>query len=220
MKALPALLTAALLLAAAPVTVGQPPAADADPLKAERDLAMVLRAVTAEYEAGEYAAAMARLDALPAPAAADPAALNMRGALLTKLQRYDDARAVFAGILEKDPEYFPAVFNMGELLFLQGQYNEALEYFRTMSRRDPRNELIRFKLVLCYLLLDRVPEAEKVARTFMAAGNTPAYYYAMAMLARKAGNTSADRDHLEAARHLYPKNQYRLFEETIAPIRF
>lgn len=213
-------LGAALLFAAFTVAAPAQQQPSAAEIKAERDLAMLMRRVTQEYEAGEYETALSRLDALQGAAAQDLAARNLRGAIYTKLKRYEEARATFGDILKADPAYFPAIYNMGEVLFVEGRFEEALDYFRRMSRRDPRNELVRFKLVLCYLLLDRVDDARKVAETFIAAGSTPAYYYAQAMLAEKAGDTRARRENLAAARSIYGDKRVKLFEDSIGEVKF
>jgi tetratricopeptide (TPR) repeat protein len=192
----------------------------ADPLVMQRRLAMVLRQSTQHYEAGEYQAALERLGALQGRAAQDLSALNLRGAILTKLGRYDEASELFRSILSTDPNYFPAAFNLGEVEFIRGDYAGALETFQRMRRRDPRNELVRFKVFLCHLMLDQQDEAGKIARVLIPIGSTPAWYYAQAMLARQAGDEAKAQKHLNAARAIYLDEGCKLFDESIAPVKF
>ena len=213
---------AALLLALLSTGVAQEAAPDpaADPLVMQRRLAMVLRQSTQHYEAGEYQAALDRLGVLQGPAAEELSALNLRGAILTKLGQYDTARDLFRSVLATDPDFFPAAYNLGEVDFLRGDYAAALETFQRIRRTDPRNELVRFKVFLCELLLGRDEEAAKIARGLIPAGNTPAWYYAQAMLARKAGDEKSAVRHISAARAIYLESGCKLFDESVETIKF
>lgn len=192
----------------------------ADPLVVQRRLAMVLRQSTQHYEAGEYQAALDRLSALQGPAAQDLSALNLRGAILTKLGQYDEARDLFRSILTTDPDFFPAAFNLGEVDFLRGDYAAALETFQRIRRSAPRNDLVRFKIFLCELMLGRDEEAARIARGLIPAGNTPAWYYAQAMLARKAGDEKSAMRHIAAAQAIYLESGCKLFDESIEAVKF
>jgi tetratricopeptide (TPR) repeat protein len=212
--------TAAALLLALLSTAGAQEAAPdpaSDPLLIQRRLAMVLRQSTQHYEAGEYQAALERLGALQGPAGQDLSALNLRGAIMTKLGKHNEARELFEAILATDPNYFPAAFNLGEVQFLAGNYEGALETFQGIRRRDPRNELVRFKILVCLLKLDRDREAQKIANGLIPAGNTPAWYYAQAVLARQAGDEPTAQKHLQVARAIYLDAGCKLFDESLAP---
>lgn len=215
-------LAAALLLALLSPAAAEQTAPDpaADPLLMQRRLAMVLRQSTQHYEAGEYQAALDRLAALQGPAGQDLSVLNLRGAILTKLGKYDEATGLFRSILATDTDYFPAAFNLGEVEFLRGNYAGALEVFQGMRRRDPRNELVRFKVFLCQLLLGQEEDAQKMAKGLIPAGSTPAWYYAQAMIARKAGDEKTAGKHLAVARAIYTESGCRLFDESVAPVKF
>jgi len=215
-------LAAALLLALLSTAAAQQTAPDpaADPLLMQRRLAMVLRQSTQHYEAGEYQAALDRLASLQGPAGQDLSVLNLRGAILTKLGKHDEAAELFRSILATDPDYFPAAFNLGEVEFLRGNYAGALEVFQGMRRRDPRNELVRFKVFLCQLLLGQEEDAQKTAKGLIPAGGTPAWYYAQAMIARKAGDEKTAGKHLAVARAIYTESGCRLFDESVAPVKF
>lgn len=210
-------LLAAFLLLAAASAFAQP---DNDPVLAQRRLGSVLRQTTKLYEAGEYRAALARLDALPGPAARDLSVLNLRGAILTKLRDYNAANEIFRGILADDPNYFPAAFNLGELQCIRGNYAEALESFEAMQSRDPRNELLRFKIVLCQLAIGSDNEARQTADTLIPAGETPAWYYAHSLVARKSGNKREAAKLISAGKAIYGDRECRLFDESIANLKF
>lgn len=208
---------AALLLLAAATAFAQ---SHNDPLVAQRRLASVLRQTTKLYEAGNYSGALGRLDLLEGASVRDLSVLNLRGAILTKMGDYDAANALFREILSADPNYFPAAFNLGELEFIRGNYPEALETFISMQSRDPRNELLRFKVALCQLALGSEADARKTADTLIPAGETPAWYYAHSLIARKAGNQREAAKLLSAGRAIYGDSGCKLFDESIDNVKF
>lgn len=191
------------------------PAEEPDPLLAQRRFAFVLRQATQHYEAGEYQAALDRLDSLPGPAAGDPAARNLRGAVLTKLGDHDGAAALFDGILSADPGYFPAAYNRAEILYTKGDHEGARAAFAALAEGDPRNELVRFKIVLCELRLGRKDDAARSADRLIPAGSTPAWYYAQSVLARSAEDAKSASRHLDAARAIYGDQACRIFDESL-----
>ena len=191
-------------------------AASSDPLVAQHRLAAVLRQATENYDRGDYKGAVALLDALQGPTAGDLSVLNLRAAALTKAGDYEQAARIFSKIIEANPDYFPAAYNLAEVRFLGGDREGALEAFRNLRQRDPRNELLRFKVFLCQYALGRDEEAAKTARAMQSAGSTPAWYYAQALLARRGGDEGSARKNLRAAHSLYGEDGCRLFDESIA----
>ncbi|MGA0092849.1 MAG: tetratricopeptide repeat protein [Chthoniobacterales bacterium] len=203
-----------LVLAAWPLRAQE--AAAPDPLVAQHRLAAILREATADYARGDYQGAVAKLDTVDGPAAGDLGVLNLRAAALTKAGDYGQAAEIFAAIVRANPAYFPAAFNAGEVQFLSGDREGALETFRRLRQRDPGNELLRFKVFLCQHVLGRREEAAKTASAMHSAGSTPAWYYAQALLARSAGDEGRARKNLRAARSLYGEDGCRLFDESVA----
>jgi len=208
------LLSLLLLLSCA--TLQAQDADPADPLVAQQRLAAVLRQATELYDRGDFQNAIARLDLLGGPAASDLSVLNLRAAALTKAGKYDEAAKIFGDIMRANPDYFPAAFNAGEVQFLSGDREGALETFRRLRQRDPRNELLRFKVFLCQFSLGRHEEAAKTSRAMQPTGSTPSWYYAQALLARHAGDESKARENLQAAHTLYGDDACRLFDESLA----
>jgi len=104
--------------------------------------------------------------------------------------------------------------------FLSGDREGALESFERIRRLEPRNELVRFKVFLSLLALGREDEARKIAAGLIPAGNTPAWYYAQAMLTRKAGDEKTAQKHLHAARSIYLDPGCKLFDESIEEVKF
>lgn len=205
---------AALLLLPCAAVFAQDPAAP-DPLLAQRRLAAVLRQATAQYDRGDYQGVIERLGSLDGPAAGDLSVLNLRAAALTKSGNYEQALRIFSDILAAQPDYFPAAFNAAEVRFLAGDREGALEMFRQLRRRDPRNELLPFKVFVCLVALGRDEEAAKTARAMNPAGLTPSWYYAQAVTARRQNDEAKARKYLRAAHALYGRDGCSLYDESL-----
>ena len=210
-----------IVFATAPVAGQQDTTPQAnDALLLQRRVATVLRQSTKYYEAGDYQAALDRLATLQGASGQDLSVLNLRGAILTKLERYDEARELFTAILTTDPNYSPATFNLGHVKFVAGDYEGALQIFQNIPRQDPSNALANFRVLLCLQALGRDDEAGKIAAGLTPVGSTPAWYYAQAMIARKSGDEAAARKYLRVARAIYQEDGCKFFDETIETVKF
>lgn len=143
--------------------------------------------------------------------------LNLIGAAYTKKQDYPAAKSYFERSLDASPGFFPSVFNLGELLFLQKHYAQALEYFANMLNRDPGNELLQFKVVLCLLMTDQMEDAEKLHGRMRFPGDGPAWYYSQAAVEFKKGRKGKSREIQTTARTLFP-DKVSLYDETFADL--
>ena len=143
--------------------------------------------------------------------------LNLIGAAYTKKQDYPAAKTYFEKSLDLSPGFFPSVFNLGELFFLQKQYAQALEYFANMLNRDPGNELLQFKVILCLLLTDQMEDAEKLLNRMRFPGDGPAWYYAQAAVAFKKGQKGKSREIQSTAQTLFP-GKISLYDETFVDL--
>lgn len=215
MKAVGAALCWGIAVVSAAAQSPLPPSQD--PLVVQGRITMVIRQSSNLFDAGQYEAALERLGALGGDLAQDPAVLNLRGAILTKLGQYDEARRIFNLALEADPNSMPAAFNLGELDFIQGDYPAAQAVFQSLLNRDPRNELLRLKVIACETLSGNVDGAQRVAAALIPAGQTPAWYYAQALFAQNQGQTAEAKKFIKSAHAIYGESVCRLFDESITP---
>jgi Flp pilus assembly protein TadD len=205
-------------LAVATSALSQPVAVPSqDQLVMQGRLAMVVRQSSNLYDAGQYEAALDRLGSLSGEEAQDPSVLNLRGAILTRLGQFDEAQRIFELVLDAEPNSLPAAFNLGELQIIQGDYREALSMFQSLLNRDPRNELLRLKVIACELLTGNEAGAQREASALIPAGQTPAWYYAQALLAQKQGRDGEVKKFLNSAHAIYGKDVCKLFDESITP---
>ena len=189
------------------------PAPAQTPQRASRDAQALLQSAMGDFDQKKYDEALAKLADLDKKTPNDPFILNLIGAAYTRKKDYATAQQNFEKALAIQPGFFPARFNVGELMFLQRQYAEALTFFRKMLEADPRNELLQFKVFLCYIQLNQKEEALKALKLIKYPGDTPAWYYGQAAWESKQGNNKKALEYLTGARYIFgPKTA--LFDET------
>lgn len=187
---------------------------------AEEAKNMAIERVLADYEAKKYDEALQRLDALRDRHPSDPLILNLMGSVYTKKLNYQKAEKAFRQALDLEPGFFPAAYNLGELLFLQEKYALARQYYETMRATDHRHELLQFKVALCDILSGETDRAKKVMNAIKYPGDSPAWYYAHAALEQKQGNTAKACEYLRGAKFVYGPEKTALFDETFQTIGY
>jgi predicted Zn-dependent protease len=202
-----------ILLLAAFLAGAFPAASLAAPPDNSRETKLLFQAALADFDAKKYDDALVKLQTLEKKLPGDPFIQNLIGAAYTKKLDYATAQKYFDKALEMQPEFFPAKFNTGELIFLQRKYPEALKFFQQMQERDPQNELLQFKVFLCHLQLGNKEDAEKALKAVKYPGDTPAWYYSQAAWASKNGDNKKALEYVTGARYIFgPKTA--LFDET------
>lgn len=176
----------------------------------------LLQEAIANFEAERYDEALQNLDDALALAPQNPFILNLRGAIFTKQKNYEAARKNFEAAMAQDPQFFPARFNLGEVLFLEGRHEEALTYFELLNASYLRNELIQFKLIILFAMTDRKEDAARTLARLRFPGETPSWYYSHAAFEALEGNKRSSRRYLKAARSIFPETQTALYEESMA----
>ena len=139
--------------------------------------------------------------------------LNLLGAVYTKKKDHPKARSYFERSLAQQPDFFPPAFNLGELLFLEGEYSLALDAFSRLLKADSDNELVQFKTALCLMLVNRSQDAEKLLVGMRFPGNGPAWYYAHAAFQLKDGDVHKAQRLLASAQVIFP-GKTSLYDET------
>ncbi len=218
----------ALLGVTSAVAEEEPPTAEPDqsaaknvttqafiPLTEEDRFSDLLSRGIAAFEAKKFAEAMGYLDQAMNISPNSPFLLNLRGAIFTKQKNFAAAREEFQAALAVDPQFFPARFNLGELLILQGNYEEALDYFELLNASYLRNELIQFKLIILFSLTDRREDAARTLQRLRFPGETPSWYYSHAAFRALEGDKRESRRYLRAAREIFPPEQIALYEESL-----
>lgn len=170
-----------------------------------------------DFEAKKFDDALVKLNEVDKLKPNDPFTLNLLGAAYTKKKEYMTARSFFERSLDQDPGFFPARFNLGEVMFLQKQYPQALEYFRRMYGDNPGNELLQFKVILSLLMTEQIEDAQRMAERMRIPGDSPASYYAQAAVAYKKGDKAKSLEFIRNAHELF-RDKTALYDETFGDL--
>ncbi len=158
-----------------------------------------------------YVDALFKLDEAHRLAPNDPHVYNMRGAVYLALPLRDEAiaRELFLKARDLMPDVLPPYFNLAEVDFVMNHWEAAEKGFREVLVRFPKTEagvrhLIVFKQIICLAKLDKVDDAQRLAdQTFTLLDDTPAYYFARAVIARHRGLQQESNDFLTKAQVIY-----------------
>lgn len=204
-------LVIAICVSAAHARISAPD--DADKFQA------AIQAVVTDFNDNKIDAALAKLQELQKSIPDDPSILNLLGSAYSKKKDYAVAEEYFRKALDEISDFFPAAFNLGEILFLQKKYTESRDYFQKLRAQDRDNELLQYKVALCDVLLSDDDRAQKSIQSIKYPGDSPAWYYAQAAWEFKKGNLKKGREYVRVAKSIFG-SKTALFDETFANLQF
>ncbi|MCY4145505.1 MAG: tetratricopeptide repeat protein [Chloroflexi bacterium] len=103
------------------------------------------------FIAGDYAAARSLLAALPEGGRESVDALVLLGNSCRNLGQFAQAQRALQRALDSQPRHHLALFSMGKLLMMQGQYRAAREFIEAaLAAGSP--DIVRFELGQCHFL--------------------------------------------------------------------
>jgi len=114
--------------------------------------------------------------------------MNLRGSCYVEMRAFDKAIVAFNEALKIAPKNVSIRFNVGEVLFVTKQWQQAHDIFQEILREVPENNralsrLVEFKIMLCKLKLGQKDEFTILAQKYDYQDDSPYYYYAQAALA-------------------------------------
>lgn len=92
----------------------------------------------AQFQLGKYAAALDLLSPLK-PAPSDASFHTLRGAILDKLQRFDEALAAYQQAIRADPRRESSYLELGQFFVSHLAYDAALENYRAAQKALPES---------------------------------------------------------------------------------
>lgn len=182
---------------------------------AESRIEALMQRVVSDLQAKRYGTALELLSAAGPDVESNPFFQNAKAAALIQLKRYDEARPILISLLQNDAQFFQADYNLGEISFLQGDHEAAREHFRRMQRVHGDVPLLRYKILLCDLLVGEDRNAESAARAFRYPAETPAWYFAQAAVAAHSGDRSTARQLIDTATRIHGEQETAVFRETL-----
>jgi predicted CXXCH cytochrome family protein len=204
-RALPAVPTAAMVEAAAPLLT--------DPVRAVRiETVRVLsgvdqRLMTPEQQTAFAAAYLELFDAEMINADRPEVHLNL-GLLETKLRHPSEAENQYQTALRLDPNFTPALVNLADLDRMLGQNQEGVELLRKAMAIAPNNADIRHSLGLALVrqhnYAEALPELRQASE--LAPGNAH-YAYVFAIALNSTGSPGPAMELLEMTHKLHPADR-------------
>lgn len=114
--------------------------------------------------------------------------INLRGSCYVEIRAFDKAMVAFTEALKISPKNTSIRFNVGEVLFVTKQWQQAHDIFQEVLREIPMNNtalsrLVEFKILLCKVKLGQKEEVIILAQKYDYQDDSPFHYYAQAALA-------------------------------------
>jgi Tfp pilus assembly protein PilF len=110
----------------------------------------------------------------------DKSAYSLRADIYSQDKEWDKAREDYESILKLEPSNAAARFDLAELLFKQGKYDDARPKFADMKTDLNLGDLAAYKVFLCDLLVGHEEVAQEELEVFNQASANASYYFANA----------------------------------------
>lgn len=140
---------------------------------------------------------------------------NLRGAVFTRQRDWPKAQAAFEEALKLQPDLPMAQFNLGEVLFLNGKYEEAREKFQIFVNSQPKNDLGLYKIYLCDLLGGNPAKAQDFLKSLEPDPLSPIYYFSKAAEAFARGDKAQAMEFVGSAYRIYPPDANATFADSL-----
>ena len=114
--------------------------------------------------------------------------INLRGSCYVEIRDFDKAMVAFTEARKISPKNTSICFNIGEVLFVTKQWQQAHDIFKEVLPEIPANStalsrLVEFKILLCKVRLGLDDEVTILAEKYDFQDDSPYHYYALAALA-------------------------------------
>jgi tetratricopeptide (TPR) repeat protein len=180
------------------------------------------------FQARDFKSAINYVDKADAMRAPTVWTLNTRGAVAIEQKQYEEGIKHCLDALKLDKNFFPAKFNLCEIPFLQGKYDEARKMWNALldmmglenavNKSDGTRELLTYRIFLTYLLEDKMDEAKKQLDSIPFPSQTPAYQYAHAAWARKNNDLDKWKEWVQSAEFIWPEIKRANFVDVLIHI--
>jgi tetratricopeptide (TPR) repeat protein len=139
--------------------------------------------------------------------------VNVRAAIAIEEKRWDEGRAYCVKALQLDPKFFPALFNLAEIPFMQGKYAEARLTYEKLIDDEQNADLVKFRLILTYVLEKNDERAKELIDKIPLLNDTPVYFYSHAAWEFAHGNEKEANSYITSAETVFPKPKLANFIE-------
>ena len=140
------------------------------------------------FNARDWKRALAAIETADKMRAPTTHTLNTKGAIFIEQKNFEEGVKYCKEALRLDPRYYPALFNLAEIPLMQKRYAEARVLFTKLLDANPKDDLVRFRVFLTYLLEKNDTAARATLGDISFPGDQPAFYYANAAWEFAHGN--------------------------------
>lgn len=183
-----------------------------------------------ETQKGDHTKATALLSEAEKMKPNDKTILSLRANIYVKQKNYDKALETYQTLLTQAPEELGVIYNLGEVLFLQSKYTEALEKFSQAlekAKATPKDqqsklpfgettiEFIQFKQFFIHTLENNLDASKKIQSQFDAYSTAPAYYFANAVEELSKKNNLEGLKWIASAASIYNPQLMMLFSDSL-----
>ena len=131
--------------------------------------------------------------------------VNVRAAIAIEDKKFDAGKEYCLKALQLDPKFFPALFNLAEIPFMQGKYAEARLAYEKLLDDESSADLIKFRLYLTYLLEKNDEVAKQLLEKIPLLNDSPIYFYGYAAWEFAHGDEKKAQSYLNSAETVFPK---------------
>jgi tetratricopeptide (TPR) repeat protein len=131
--------------------------------------------------------------------------VNVRAAIAIEDKKFDEGKEYCLKALQLDPKFFPALFNLAEIPFMQGKYAEARLAYEKLLDDESSADLIKFRLYLTYLLEKNDEVAKQLLEKIPLLNDSPIYFYGYAAWEFAHGDEKKAQSYLNSAETVFPK---------------
>jgi len=170
-------------------------------------------AVSLAMEVGDYNAAETRLRQAPGPDARLSAAL---GLIHSKRREYVQAEAAFREALRLEPGNGLHAWNLGEFLYMTGQWPAAVEAYDQVPAGLPQHPFAQYKAILAFLRHGDRPAAWERIAPLRLSEEHPLYLFAHAAWHASDGRLDQGLWFARSAASFYRAEGVRLY---VQPLR-
>lgn len=143
---------------------------------------------------------------------------NLKGAAYTKIREFDKATVAFSRALELDPDSFMCRFNLTEMAFCKGKFDEAERGFRQLvnaaNLKEENKALMNFKILICRLKQNDEPGAREILKAWDYLDDHPCFYFGHAAIHFNKAEEKEARRWLNAAQKIYSPAQINLYTDS------
>src|SRR6266446_5564162 len=189
------------------------------PTKAE--LEEMYNAAYRAFDSKKFLEALKQLDAIDARQPDLAASKNLRGVILMRQGKYDEAETALQEAARIDPKFWNARFNLAEIPFLKKDWAEARKRFEQLlstgasDLAKEASQLIQYKILLTYLQEGNRNMVDSMLAKLELSPDTPAVDYVKAAVALQQKNQSEAKDWISAAEKNYSPQLNKLFAESL-----